>query len=35
MKQTLCNRIFWAAVALAFPLSALADLSDTKTLTAT
>lgn len=31
MKQAFCNRIGWAALALAFPISA-ADLTDTKTL---
>ena len=31
MKQTFCNRIGWAALALAFPISA-ADLTDTNTL---
>ncbi|MCU1336511.1 MAG: hypothetical protein JWO19_2092 [Bryobacterales bacterium] len=35
MKQIRHNWIALAAVALAFPISALADLSDTKTLTAT
>lgn len=35
MKRAFCNRIGWAAFALALPFSALADLSSTTTLTAT
>lgn len=34
MKQAFCNRIGWAALALALPIALLADTSGTKTLTA-
>jgi len=34
MKHSRCIPFAWAALALAFPISALADLSDTKTLSA-